>query len=65
MQVIGEDADFEKSGSMLNRVIEWDRHNITIEADQRTHQSAGIGDVARGEDRMHPGRDSNKQQGTH
>ena len=34
-QVIGEDPDFEKSGRILNRVIEWDRDGITIEADQR------------------------------
>ena len=34
-QVIGEDADFEKSGSILIRVIEWCRDGITIEADQR------------------------------
>ena len=33
--VIGEDADFEKSRRMLNRVIEWRRDGITIEADQR------------------------------
>ena len=32
---IGEDPDLEKSGRMLNRVIEWDRDGITIEADQR------------------------------
>ena len=29
------DPDLEKSGRILNRVIEWDRHGITIEADQR------------------------------
>ena len=34
-QVIGEDADFEKSGRMLNRVIEWGRDGMTSEADQR------------------------------
>ena len=34
-QVIGEDPDFEKSGRMLNRVVECDRDGITIEADQR------------------------------
>ena len=34
-QVIGEDPDLEKSGRMLNRVIAWNRHGITIEADQR------------------------------
>ena len=34
-QVIGEDPDLGKSGTMLNRVIEWDRDGITIEADQR------------------------------
>ena len=34
-QVIGEDADLEKSGRMLNRVIKWSRDGITIEADQR------------------------------
>ena len=34
-QVIGEDADLEKSGRILNRVIEWSRDGITIEADQR------------------------------
>ena len=34
-QVIGEDADLEKSGRILNRVIEWSRDGITMEADQR------------------------------
>ena len=34
-QVIGEDPDLEKSGRILNRVIEWDRDGITIESDQR------------------------------
>ena len=34
-QVIGEDPDLEKSGRILNRLIEWDRDGITIEADQR------------------------------
>ena len=34
-QVIGEDADLEKSGRILNRVIEWSRDGITIEADHR------------------------------
>ena len=34
-QGIGEDPDLEKSGRVLNRVIEWDRDGITIEADQR------------------------------
>ena len=34
-QVIGEDPDLEKSGRILNRVIEWDRDGTTIEADQR------------------------------
>ena len=34
-QVIVEDADFEKSGSILNRVIERGRDGITVEADQR------------------------------
>ena len=34
-QVIGEDPDFEKSGRILNRVVEWNRDGITIEADQR------------------------------
>ena len=34
-QVIGEDAAFEKSGRILNRVIEWGLGGITIEADQR------------------------------
>ena len=33
--VTGEDADFEKSGSILNRVTKWGRDGITIEADQR------------------------------
>ena len=33
-QVKGEDADLEKSGRLLNRVIEWSRR-ITIEADHR------------------------------
>ena len=34
-QVIGEDLDLEKSGRILNRVIEWNRDGIAIEADQR------------------------------
>ena len=34
-QVIGEEPDDEKSGRILNRVIEWNRDGITIEADQR------------------------------
>ena len=34
-QVLGGDPDLEKSGRILNRVIEWDRDGITIEADQR------------------------------
>ena len=31
----GEDADLEKSGRILNRVIEWGRDGVTIEADHR------------------------------
>ena len=34
-QVIEEDADLEKNVRILNRVTEWDRDGITIEADQR------------------------------
>ena len=34
-QVMGEDADLEKIGSILNRVTKWGRDGITIEADQR------------------------------
>ena len=34
-QVIGEDPDFEKSGRILNRVIEWNRDGVAIEADER------------------------------
>ena len=34
-QVLGRDPDLEKSGRILNRVIDWDRDGITIEADQR------------------------------
>ena len=33
--MIGEDSDLEKSGRILNRVIEWNFDGITIEADQR------------------------------
>ena len=33
--VIAEDADLANSGRILNRVIEWGRDGITIEADQR------------------------------
>ena len=29
--MIGEDADFEKRGRVLNRVIKWERDGITIE----------------------------------
>ena len=34
-QVLGGDPDLEKSGGILNRVVEWERDGITIEADQR------------------------------
>ena len=34
-QVSGEDRDLEKSGRILNRVIEWNRDGVSIEADQR------------------------------
>ena len=34
-QVLGGDPDLEKTGRTLNRVIEWDRDGITIEADVR------------------------------
>ena len=34
-QVLGGDPDLEKTGRILNRVIEWDRDGITSEADQR------------------------------
>ena len=34
-QVLGGDPDLEKSGRILNRVVEWDRDGITIETDQR------------------------------
>ena len=34
-QVLGRDPDLEKSGRILDRVIEWDRDGITVEADQR------------------------------
>ena len=33
--MIGENADHERSGRILNRVIEWGRDGITMEADQR------------------------------
>ena len=33
--MIGEDPDLEKSGRILNHVVEWDRDGITVEADQR------------------------------
>ena len=34
-QVLGGDPDLERSGRILNRVVEWDRDGITIEAGQR------------------------------
>ena len=34
-QVSGEDPDLQKSERILNRVINWNRNGITIEADQR------------------------------
>ena len=34
-QMIGEDADLDKSERILNRVIGWGRDGITIEEDQR------------------------------
>ena len=40
-QVFGEDADLEKSGRILNRVIEWDRDGITIEAGSERRQERG------------------------
>ena len=33
--MIGEDPHFEKRGRIFNRVIEWNRDGITVEADQR------------------------------
>ena len=33
--MIGEDADLEKSGRILNRVIKWGRKGTTIEVDHR------------------------------
>ena len=33
--MIGEDADLEKTGRILNRVIKWGCDGNTIEADQR------------------------------
>ena len=32
--MVGEDADLEKIGRILNRVIKWSLDGITIEADQ-------------------------------
>ena len=43
-QVIGEGADLEKSGRILNRVIDWGRDGITIKADQR-HVRATLKDL--------------------
>ena len=34
-QVLGRGPDLEKSGRILNRVIEWNRNGITTDADQR------------------------------
>ena len=34
-QVLGGDPDLEKSWRIVNRVIDWDRDGITVEADQR------------------------------
>ena len=42
-QVIGGDADLEKSGIILNRVIEWSRDGIPMEADQRL-----VGEILKG-----------------
>ena len=39
--VLGGDPDLEKSGRILNRVIEWERDGITIEADQRQRDNKG------------------------
>ena len=45
-QMIGEDADLDKSGRILNRVTKWGRDGITIEVDQR-HVSARQRDIER------------------
>ena len=37
-QVLGRDPDLEKSGRILNRVVEWERDGITIEACQRDNE---------------------------
>ena len=37
IQMIGQDADLSKRGAVLNRIIKWGRHGISIEADPR-HQ---------------------------
>ena len=47
-QVLGGDPDLEKSERILNRVFEWDRDGITLEADQRVssrrqrHSTVGL-----------------------
>ena len=45
-QVIGEDADLEKSGRKLNRVIEWGGDGITIEAGPAARQGGIAGSRA-------------------
>ena len=34
-QMVLEDPNLEKSGRKLNRVVDWNRDGITIEAEQR------------------------------
>ena len=38
-QVVGEDAEHEKSGRILNRVIKWERGEITVEADPNVSET--------------------------
>ena len=38
-QVTGEDAEHEKSGRILNRVIKWERGEITVEADPNVRET--------------------------
>ena len=38
-KVIGEDAEHEKSGRILNRVIKWERGGITVEADPNVRET--------------------------
>ena len=62
---MGEDADLEKTGRILNRVIMWSPYGITIEADQRIiremFEGCRIGTSESHSDSMQLGREESEQ----